>query len=88
MIKPRDYEIAEDVEAASSYAAWRLLASTPRPLRPGDVLEEIHADEQPGSLQIAKYIGFEPAQWFVAPPKGDPLTCSGPDSPPAAQLSP
>ncbi len=52
----------------SPYDAWKKLASEDQPLRPGDLLETL----QPSSgsaLQIAKYIGFEPAQWFIPEPK-------------------
>ena len=46
-----------------------MLLSEGRPLRPGDVLETIGADDSidatPTELHIAKYIGFETAEWFV-----------------------
>lgn len=70
IVKAKDYEPAIDVEAASPYAAWKRLASEGNALRPGDLLEAL----QPGTgpvLQIAKYIGFEPAQWFEPEPKPD-----------------
>ncbi len=35
-----------------------------RPLSPGDLLETIET-EGTGRMVITKYIGFEPAQWFV-----------------------
>lgn len=64
VVKPKDYEAGEEVEAVTAYAAWRLLASERSALRPGDVLESDGADS-PGELQILKYIGFEPARWYV-----------------------
>jgi hypothetical protein len=71
VVKPKDYEADGTVEAQSTYAAWRILLSEARPLRPGDLLEIVTDDASPGALQIAKYIGFEPAQWFVPEPKSE-----------------
>jgi hypothetical protein len=71
VIKIKDYERAGEVEAATPYAAWKMLASEGQPLRPGDVLEAINADGGAGDLQIVKYIGFEPAKWYVPEPKSD-----------------
>jgi hypothetical protein len=71
VVKPKDYEPDGIVEAATAYAAWRLLLSEARPLRPGDLLEIAMADDAPGALQIAKYIGFEPAQWYAPEPKSE-----------------
>jgi hypothetical protein len=65
--KAKDYEPGEELEAATPYAAWKFLAQQGAPLRPGDLLECL----QPPSLQITKYIGFEPAQWFVPETKGE-----------------
>jgi len=64
IVKERDYERGEDLEANSIYAVWKALASSDRPLLAGDLLEE-----ESGKLHILKYIGFEPAQWFVPEPK-------------------
>jgi hypothetical protein len=66
VVKPKDYDVSgEEVEAVTPYAAWRSLASAGQPLCPGDLLEAVAADGSPGDLQITKYIGFEPAKWFV-----------------------
>jgi hypothetical protein len=66
VVKPRDYLASEEIEAASVYAAWQRLTEEGRPLRPGDLLEAA------GRLQITKYIGFEPAQWYVAEAPNEP----------------
>jgi hypothetical protein len=59
-LKPRDFEPAGEVEAASVYEAWAALRGTERALLVGDVLES-----GSGELRICKYVGFEEAQWFV-----------------------
>ena len=71
-VKLKDYEVGQDVEAASPYAAWKQLTSQGAALRPGDLLEEILPEGGTPTLQITKYIGFEPAQWYVpeAKPEG------------------
>jgi hypothetical protein len=71
IVKPKDYEFGEDIEASTPYAAWRLVASEGSPLRPGDLLELTPIEGSTGQLYIAKYIGFEPAQWFVPEPKNE-----------------
>jgi hypothetical protein len=71
VVKLKDYEIGEDVEAPTAYAAWHLLRSSDQPLRPGDLLELITGDGSPGTLQIVKYTGFDTAKWFVPEPKPD-----------------
>ncbi len=60
VVKPRDYEPAGAVQADHEYAAWSELRSTERPLQLGDLLET-----ESGDLRICKYVGFEPATWFV-----------------------
>ncbi len=65
-VKPKDYDGHEGIEAATPYAAWKLLAGAGADLRPGDLLEVAAPDETAGALYITKYIGFEPAQWYVA----------------------
>ncbi len=65
IIKPKDYDPAEEIEALSPYAAWIFLRENGAALHPGDVLEQIDAEGRPTALLIAKYIGFEPAQWFI-----------------------
>lgn len=74
--KAKDYELGDEVEAPTPYAAWKALAAENRPLRPGDLLETVRPDGAPGDIQIAKYIGFEPAQWYVPEPKPDTGTAS------------
>jgi len=69
IVKPRDYQPGEEVEGANPYDIWKRLAATQDALRPGDLLESSTGpDQAAGSaheLWIAKYIGFEPARWFV-----------------------
>ncbi|HSU32216.1 MAG TPA: hypothetical protein VLJ11_13370 [Bryobacteraceae bacterium] len=79
IVKPKDFESIEDLEAATPYAAWRELQAAGRSLRPGDLLEvcpehintentepSVPGQSSPdGQLLILKYIGFEPAGWFV-----------------------
>lgn len=72
VIKPKDYEAAGDVEAPTPYAAWKILAETGQSLQPGDVLEGMDAFGAPVELQIAKYIGFDAAEWLAPSPKPDP----------------
>jgi hypothetical protein len=58
-IKPRDYEPAGTVEAASPYAAFFALRQSADALEVGDVLES------DGGLRILKFVGFEEAQWMI-----------------------
>ncbi len=67
VVRPRDYEEGEAVEAANVYAAWSTLHGTPGELRIGDLLAS-----GDGSLRIVKYVGFEEAHW-VAPEVKLPL---------------
>lgn len=67
------------MEGSNPYEVWKRMSNESKPLLPGDLLEAIPAEETqtevagsvvPGSaaprpMWIAKYIGFEPAQWFV-----------------------
>jgi hypothetical protein len=78
IVKPRDYEPGGEVESLTPYSLWKELQDSgsshhERPLSPGDVLETIDPDGL-GRLFITKYIGFEPAQWFVPEVKADPPT--------------
>ncbi len=72
-MKEKDYEAAEEMEAGNPYEIWKSMTIEGRPLHPGDVLERLNfeggSDESAGDLQIAKYIGFEPARWFIPEPK-------------------
>ena len=69
VIKLKDYELDGEVEAPTPYAAWKTLSNEGRNLQPGDVLELMVPDGTQGDLLIAKYIGFEPAQWYTPEPK-------------------
>jgi hypothetical protein len=73
-VRSKDYEVDGEVEATSPYAVWKALLAEARPLRPGDVLEISQVDESFGQLYIAKYIGFEPASWYVPEPRSDSCT--------------
>lgn len=64
IVKPKDYVPAGIVEASNPYAVWALRKEAGQPLQIGDLLEQ-----EGGTLQIYKFIGFEPAQWFVPEPK-------------------
>jgi len=59
-VKEKDYEPGAEIEAAGCYAAWKVLEGGSDSLAPGDLLED-----PSGKLLILKYIGFEPAAWFV-----------------------
>ena len=69
IVKLKDYEVAQQIEAATPYAAWKQLTSEGKALRPGDLLEELPLEGGPARLHITKYIGFEAAQWYVPEPK-------------------
>ncbi len=64
VVKERDYEPGDPVDAATPYAAWKQMGATATPLEPGDLLQDA-ADK----LLILKYIGFEPAEWYRPEPK-------------------
>jgi hypothetical protein len=74
IVKPKDYDATGEIEAATPYAAWKALQTEGRPLSPGDLLETAKEDGSPGELLIAKYIGFEPAAWYVPEPKPESVT--------------
>ena len=83
IIKPKDYEPGETLEAPTAYAAWLALRSSERPLAIGDVLE------WEGQLRILKYIGFEEARWWTpepapAPPEAPNAVPGAPDARSAA----
>jgi hypothetical protein len=73
--KPRDYEVGEELDAVSAYDAWKRCAAG-EPLRPGDLLESLDENGSALHLEIYKYIGFEPAAWFVPETKGEPVSQS------------
>jgi hypothetical protein len=85
VVKAKDYHPADEIDSANPYESWKLMREGDHPLRPGDLLELIGgSDPLPaglGALQIVKYIGFEPAQWFVPQPKPAP-------SSPASDIAP
>jgi hypothetical protein len=58
VVKPRDYEPGDSVEAVSPYAAFFALRDSGTPLEVGDLLESAE-----GKLTIFKFVGFEEAQW-------------------------
>jgi hypothetical protein len=88
IVKRKDYEQAGELDAATPYAAWKMLAEENRPLQPGDILEAVNEDGSPGDLKIVKYIGFEPAQWYVPDPKIDTGTQATETSESAVSLTP
>ena len=65
-LKPRDYEPAETVEAASPYSAFLEMRGSGTPLEVGDVLED-----ENGALRICKFVGFEEAHFVI--PEAKPL---------------
>ena len=60
VVKPRDYEPGDVVDAASPYAAFFALKDSDRPLQLGDLLEYPEA-----TLKIFKFVGFEEAEWLI-----------------------
>jgi len=80
IVKPKDYELKGEIEAASPYAGWKLLSENGEPLRPGDLLEEVVPDGASGTLYIAKYVGFEGATWYVAETKTENSVISSPEA--------
>lgn len=65
VVRAKDYRTDDEIEAATPYAAWKSSVSAGRPLRPGDLLENLIPEANSGHLLIAKYIGFEPAAWWT-----------------------
>ena len=63
-VKARDYEQRGDVTAQNEYDAWQSLKEAGSPLQVGDLLEG-----ENGQLRVCKYVGFEPAQWYLPEPK-------------------
>lgn len=80
IVKHRDYDPGEEVEASTPYVAWKQLTFEGTALRAGDLLEELRSTGESTRLHITKYIGFESAQWYVPEPKPestvDPLSSS------------
>ncbi|MGI9074434.1 MAG: hypothetical protein ACR2JB_24680 [Bryobacteraceae bacterium] len=77
IVKSKDYEVHGEVDGSSPYAVWKALLAEGRPLRPGDLLERNDVAAASGQLYIAKYIGFEPASWYVPEPQSNPDSPSG-----------
>jgi hypothetical protein len=70
VVKPKDYcDVESDAEAATPYALWSRMRAQGKGLFPGDLLETVREDGTPADLQVFKYIGFEPAKWWIAEPK-------------------
>ena len=86
-VKQRDYDQGEILEAVTPYALWKILAATESPLRPGDLVETLDENGLASSMQIAKYIGFEPAQWFVPEIKPDSITAANAYDPASEKIS-
>jgi hypothetical protein len=63
IVKMKDYEPGQVVEAASPYALWLALRASDLALAVGDLIEA-----PGGELRILKYIGFEEARWYVPEP--------------------
>jgi hypothetical protein len=71
VVKPKDYQGNGEVDAATPYALWNRMKAEGKALCPGDVLETVKEDGAPGELHIFKYIGFEPAKWWIPEPKAE-----------------
>jgi hypothetical protein len=67
VIKLKDYEPGQVIEAASPYALWLALRESESALAVGDVIEVV-GEVVGGELRILKYIGFEEARWYVPEP--------------------
>lgn len=85
VVKMKDYEPGGEIEAPTPYAAWKALATQASALRPGDLLETVATGgDLKSELKIAKYIGFEPAEWFV--PELRPAIQTDPAPPASSSL--
>ncbi|MBI3666454.1 MAG: hypothetical protein HY236_09575 [Acidobacteria bacterium] len=83
-LKMKDYQPGGTIEAATPYAAWKQLRKQEGetcPIQVGDALET-----DTGALLVCRYVGFEPAEWFVPePPPAAPAPQAGSQTvPPAA----
>ncbi len=69
-MKPKDYACGENIQGDNPYNIWKNLSIKENPLCPGDLLELVQENSSDalgtGDMWIAKYIGFEPAEWYVA----------------------
>ncbi|MGH9633170.1 MAG: hypothetical protein ACRD7E_33130 [Bryobacteraceae bacterium] len=73
IVKPKDYEQINSLEASGPYAVWTALKDTHHALQIGDILET-----EGGELRIYKYVGFEEAQWAIPEVKPGPATVAAP----------
>jgi hypothetical protein len=73
VVKQRDYSEPVEVEAPSAYGLFNSLRGSEEALEVGDVVEL-----PDGSLQIFKYVGLEPAAWWVPAAKPEALTEAAP----------
>ncbi len=85
IVKPKDYDFSGEAEGPTPYAVWKMLIAGDNNLRPGDLLELTTSGSASGELQIAKYIGFEPAKWYVPEQKTDLVELPG-ETPDTANL--
>ncbi len=74
MVKARDYDAGGEFQAVTPYALWSSMKAQGTDLSPGDVLEVVRENEPVTELHIFKYIGFEPAKWWIPEPKPEPKT--------------
>lgn len=65
IVKRNDYDAAEEIQASSEYDAWQKLNALGARLFPGDLLEQQCEQFTTPDLKVVKYIGFEPASWWV-----------------------
>ena len=76
IVKLKDYEPGQIMEAASPYALWLATRESENPVSVGDLIEVV-GEVPGGELRILKYIGFEEARWYVPEPTptalGEPL---------------
>jgi hypothetical protein len=80
-VKPKDYELAGEIEADNEYSAWATLRASGQPLNVGDLLEFGE-----GQIRICKYVGFEEERWIL--PEAQQQSFIPPAAPgaPAAQV--
>lgn len=76
IVKPKDYDLSGEIESPTPYSAWKSFSSSDSPLAPGDLLETLGPEGVTGDLLIAKYIGFEPAKWWMPEPRPEMLPAS------------
>ena len=82
VVKRNEYDAAEELQASSEYDAWKKLNEIGSRLFPGDVLEKESDHIAEVDLKIVKYIGFEPASWWIPLPKTNSLQENEPNSAP------